>query len=396
MPIRYFTAGESHGPALSAIIEGLPAGLPLSAEQINEDLYRRQQGYGRGGRMKIETDQVEITSGVRFGKTLGSPVTLVVVNKDWKNWTEKMSITPLDNYDSIQKVTRPRPGHVDLGGMVKYEFDDARNVLERSSARETTMRVAVGAVAKSLLHELGIEIVGYLVSLGDITAKPIPSDISIATIKEKTNNSPFRIFDNSVEDSMKAAVDTAKRNGDTLGGILEVIAEGLPVGLGSYVQWDKKLDGRLAQAVMSIQAIKGVEIGMGFDGARKPGSQVHDALYVENGTIYRKTNRAGGLEGGVTNGERLIIRAAMKPIATLMYALESVNLTSMSPEKASVERSDVCAAPAAAVIAEAVVAIELVKSLQEKFGEDTVSEMKQNITHYQSKFPYLKSRLTAY
>ncbi len=389
MPLRYFTAGESHGPSLSAIIDGLPAGLPLSPDQINIDLKRRQMGYGRGGRMKIETDQIEITSGVRFGETLGSPLTLVVHNRDWANWTERMSITPLENYDSIKIITRPRPGHADYAGLMKYARKDIRDILERASARETTMRVAIGSVAKAFLAELGIQLVGHIVSIGSIKASDLPAEASIPQIRDVTDKSPFRCFDASVEEDMKKAVDTAKVEGDTLGGIFEVIVDGLPMGLGSHAQWDRKLDGRLAQALMSIQAIKGVEIGMGFETARKPGSQVHDPIYFENGKITRKTNHAGGLEGSMTNGERLVVRAAMKPIATLMRALDSVDLGTKIAEKAAVERSDVCAAPAAAVIGEAVVAIELVRVLQEKFGEDSIPEIKRNLQSYLAHLPYM-------
>jgi chorismate synthase len=389
MPLRYFTAGESHGPSLTAIIEGLPSGLPVTADLINIDLKRRQMGYGRGGRMKIETDQVEITSGIRFGETLGSPVTLVVHNRDWANWTERMSITPLENYEAVKTITRPRPGHADYAGLLKYHRQDIRDILERASARETTMRVAVGSVAKALLNSLGIEIVGHIVSIGSINAAPLPAEATISEIRQKTDDSPFRCFDTSVEEEMKKAVDEAKLAGDTLGGIFEVIVDGLPVGLGTHTQWDRKLDGRLAQALMSIQAIKGVEIGMGFEAARKPGSQVHDPIYAENGKIYRKTNHAGGLEGSMTNGERLIVRAAMKPIATLMKALDSVDLKTRLAEKAVIERSDVCAAPAAAVIGEAVVAIEIAKVLQEKFGEDSLAEIKRNRQSYLDNLPYM-------
>jgi chorismate synthase len=389
MPLRYFTAGESHGPSLTAIIEGLPSGLPVTADLINIDLKRRQMGYGRGGRMKIETDQVEITSGIRFGETLGSPVTLVVHNRDWANWTERMSITPLENYEAVKTITRPRPGHADYAGLLKYHRQDIRDILERASARETTMRVAVGSVAKTLLNSLGIEIVGHIVSIGNINAAPLPAEATISEIRQKTDESPFRCFDSSVEEAMIKAVDDAKLAGDTLGGIFEVIVDGLPVGLGTHAQWDRKLDGRLAQALMSIQAIKGVEIGMGFEAARKPGSLVHDPIYTENGRIYRKTNHAGGLEGSMTNGERLIVRAAMKPIATLMKALDSVDLKTKLAEKAVIERSDVCAAPAAAVIGEAVVAIEIAKVLQEKFGEDSLAEIRRNLQSYLDNLPYM-------
>ena len=390
MELRYITAGESHGPALIAVIEGLPAGLDISQDLINQDLSRRQQGYGRGGRMNIEADKVEILSGVRFGKTIGSPLTVQVVNRDWKNWTERMSVAPLENYEKIVKVTQPRPGHVDYAGAMKYGFDDMRNVLERASARETTMRVLVGSIAKQLLKQFDVDIIGYIISIGDVSSPAIPESVTIPQIREITEVSPFRCYYPQREPDMKSAVDAAKRAGDTLGGIFEVIADHLPVGLGSYVQWDRKLDGKIAQAVMSIQAIKGVEIGMGFHGAKSPGSMVHDPIYQENHVIKRRSNHAGGLEGGVTNGQRLVVRAAMKPIATLMKALESVDMNTMESTKATVERSDVCAAPAAAVIAEAVVAIELAKAFQDKFGSDSLDEMKRNYLSYLDNLPMRK------
>ena len=385
---RFLTAGESHGPHLTAVIEGLPAGLTISVDKINADLKRRQLGYGRGGRMKIESDAIEITSGVRFGKTLGSPLTLVIKNKDWENWKIKMSPEPLENYDAIKVVTKPRPGHADLDGVMKYGFKDIRNVLERASARETAARVAVAGVAKLLLAEFGVDLVGYIVSIGDVASPVIPENVSIQQIREKTEISDFRCYFPEVEEKMKQAVDSAKKAGDTLGGIFEIIADGLPMGLGSYVQWDRKLDGRLSQAIMSMPAIKGVEIGLGFEGARRKGSEVHDPIYFEKGQFKRRRNNAGGLEGGVTNGQRLIVRGAMKPISTLMNPLESVDLVTKDSAVAAVERSDVCAAPAAAVVGEAVIAIELARAFQEKFGGDSIEEMKRNYKGYLENFPF--------
>jgi chorismate synthase len=386
--LRFLTAGESHGSHLTAIIEGLPAGLIISVDKINSDLKRRQLGYGRGARMKIESDTVEITSGVRFGKTLGSPVTLVIKNKDWENWKIKMSPEPLDNYDSIKVITKPRPGHADLDGVMKYGFKDIRDVLERASARETAARVAVSGVAKLLLAEFGVDLVGYIQSIGNVTSPPVPEGTSIQQIRDKTEVSDFRCFYPDVEEKMKQAVDDAKKDGDTLGGIFEIIVDGLPMGLGSYVQWDRKLDGRISQAIMSMPAIKGVEIGLGFEGARRRGSEVHDPIYYEKNKFKRRRNHAGGLEGGVSNGQRLIIRGAMKPISTLMNPLESVDLVTKDTAVAAVERSDVCAAPAAAVVGEAVIAIELAKAFQEKFGGDSIEEMKRNYKSFQENLPY--------
>ena len=386
--LRFITAGESHGPQLTAIIEGLPAGLDILIDKINTDLKRRQGGYGRGERMKIESDTVEITSGVRFGKTLGSPLTLVIKNKDWDNWKSKMSIEPLNSYDDIKTITKPRPGHADLDGVMKYGFKDIRNVLERASARETAIRIAVAGMAKILLAEFGVDLVGYIISIGEVLAPPIPENISIAEIRNKTDKSEFRCYYPETDNDMKKAVDSAKSAGDTLGGVFEVVADGLPMGLGSYVQWDRRLDGRLSQAIMSIPAIKGVEIGLGIEGAHRLGSQVHDSIYFENGKFKRQTNNAGGLEGGVTNGQRLVIRGYMKPISTLMNPLESVDLVTKESAVAAVERSDVCAAPAAAVVGEAVVAIELTKAFQEKFGGDSIEEMKRNYKGYLENLPY--------
>jgi chorismate synthase len=384
---RFLTAGESHGPALVTIIEGLPAGMPLTADFINHDLRRRQGGYGRGARQKIETDTVEILNGVRFGKTLGSPVTFVIRNRDWENWQTRMQIEPLEEYvEAPKKNTVPRPGHADYVGMVKYDHDDLRNVLERSSARNTATLVAVGAVAKELLRHFGIRIVSHVTRIGAVAAKPV-ENVSVTELEEAAENSPVRCVDPEATEKIIALIDGAKRRGDTLGGVFEVVAFGLPVGLGSYVHWDRKIDGLLAQAIMSINAIKGVEIGMGFGVAETPGSQVHDEFIPGGATgVQRLTNRAGGTEGGVTNGEPLVIRAAMKPIATLMRQLGSVDLATGAATPAFAERSDVCAVPAAAVIGEAMVAIVLAQAVQEKFGGDSLGEAQRNFAAFQATY----------
>jgi chorismate synthase len=366
--LRYLTAGESHGPCLVAVMEGLPAGLKLAPEDINRDLARRQQGYGRGGRMKIETDQVEILSGTRFGQTIGAPVTLMVRNKD-------------ATIDKLPPVTKPRPGHADLAGVIKYDRRDARDILERASARETTMRVAVGAVAKRLLAEVGIEIVGHLVGLGPVQANV--DGLTLPEIRERSEASEVRCADAEAARQMIAAIDAAKGQGDTLGGVFEVVATGVPVGLGSHAQWDRKLDANIARAIVSIQAMKGAEIGLGFEAARRFGSQVHDEILpAREGVLARNTNNAGGFEGGMTNGQPIIVRGAMKPLSTLMKPMRSVDLQTGAEVKATVERSDVCAAPAAAVIGEAVVAFEIARALLEKFGGDSVGELRRNVDSY--------------
>ncbi len=375
---RYLTAGESHGPQLSAIIEGLPAGIHLCAETINQDLARRQQGYGRGGRMKIEKDTAQILSGVRWGETIGSPVTLVVQNRDWENWSEKMSPLP-EHRDDSTAVTRPRPGHADLSGVLKYHHSDVRNVLERSSARETAVRVAVGGAAKALLAEFGIRVGGFVTELGGVCADTVQEPLE--SLWQRAETSETFCCDPSAEIDMKLAIDDAKASGDTLGGVVEVQVTGVPPGLGSYVQWDRKLDARLAMALMSVQAIKGVEIGIGFDAARRPGSLVHDEIFYQNG--YRRTsNNAGGIEGGMSNGEPIVVRAAMKPIPTLYAPLKSVDMRTHEPFEATVERSDTCAVPAALVVAEAVVAIEIANALLEKFGGDSIHEIRRNLEGY--------------
>ncbi|WP_298271291.1 chorismate synthase [Geobacter sp.] len=391
--LRYLTAGESHGPQLTAIVEGVPAGLKLSEDMINKDLSRRQEGYGRGGRMKIERDEVQILSGVRWGETIGSPVTLVVRNRDWLNWEEKMS--PHERHrDETIRVTRSRPGHADLPGAMKYNQRDVRNILERSSARETAARVAVGAVAKAFLASVGIEVTGFVSEVGGIKADR--QGLSLERMRERAAGSELFTFDPEAEELMKRYIDGAKDAGDTVGGVVEVVVSGVPVGLGSHVQWDRKLDARLAMAVMSIQAIKGVEIGMGFEAARRPGSQVHDEIYYDSARIargessgfFRKTNNAGGIEGGISNGEEIVVRAAMKPIPTLYKPLQSVDLLTKEPFEATVERSDCCAVPAAAVVAESVVAVEIANAVLEKFGGDSMAEVRRN---YESYLEYLRA-----
>lgn len=379
MAIRYLTAGESHGKALVGVIEGMPSGLDLSASDINVDLKRRQGGYGRGGRMKIESDAVEILSGVRWGRTLGSPIALMIENRDFANWSEGMS-AEASQKDSIEAVTRPRPGHADLPGALKYAHDDVRNVLERSSARETAMRVAVGAVMKRYLTEFGIMIGSYVLSVGDVQAE-LPDDRNHEMLARAAEGTELRSPDAAATVKMKAAIDKAKQEGYSLGGVFEVFALGLPVGLGSYVHWDRRIEGRLAQALMSIQAIKGVESGLGFEAARLPGNQVMDEI----GAVYpplRSTNNAGGIEGGMTNGMPLVMRAAMKPIPTLSRPLKSVDMVTGSSVEAAYERSDVCAVPSASVIAEAMVACVLADAVAEKFGGDSIDESKSNLEAY--------------
>lgn len=388
--MRYLTAGESHGRELTAIIEGMPAGLAVTSSDIDRELARRQSGYGRGGRMKIETDRAEITSGIRHGKTLGSPIALVVKNKDWENWTEIMSPGAVSATSDSRAVTRPRPGHADLTGGLKYGHRDLRNVLERSSARETTMRVAAGSIARRLLDEFGIGVYSWVTEIGGVKG-----EISGApgALFKSAESSQVRCPDAAASKAMMAAIDKAKAEGDSLGGAFEVVLTGVPPGLGSFVQWDRKLDARLAFALMSIQAIKGAEVGMGFKVASIPGSEVHDEIsYSQKGKsakfwprrpgFSRKTNNAGGIEGGMSNGEPIVLRAAMKPIPTLYKPLRSVDIDTKKPFKASVERSDTCAVPAAAVIAEAVVAFEIASAFMEKFGGDSISEIERNYIGY--------------
>ncbi|EMT47382.1 MULTISPECIES: chorismate synthase [Anoxybacillus] len=379
--MRYLTAGESHGPQLTTIIEGVPAGLTLLAEHINEDLARRQKGYGRGRRMQIEKDEVKILSGVRHGKTLGSPITLVVENRDWKHWTNIMGVEPLnDETEEVKrKVTRPRPGHADLNGAIKYGHRDMRNVLERSSARETTVRVAAGAVAKRILSELGIRVASHVVEIGGIKAEHT-AYTSLEQLQQVTEQSPVRCFDAEAEKKMMAAIDEAKEKGDSIGGVVEVIVEGVPAGVGSYVHYDRKLDAKIAAAVVSINAFKGVEFGIGFEAARRFGSDVHDEIVWSPETGYtRKTNRLGGFEGGMTTGMPIVVRGVMKPIPTLYKPLMSVDIETKEPFAASIERSDSCAVPAASVVAEAVVAWEIANAIVEQFGQDRLDLIIENV-----------------
>ena len=379
---RFTTAGESHGPGLVGILEGIPAGLPLSAERINVELKRRMGGYGRGARMKIEADQIEWLAGVRAGETLGSPIAMLVWNRDWEHWQDVMAPeADAPGSERRRQVTRPRPGHADLAGSLKYDRQDARDILERASARETVARVACGAVCKVLLEQFGVEIGSHVVELGGVRAgagaqhaAPLP-----ASLNQAADASPVRCLDAAAETEMIARIDAAKAAGDTLGGVVEVIALGLPVGLGSHVSWDAKLDGRLAQALMSIPAVKGVELGLGFEAARRKGSEVHDEILPG---FARATNRAGGTEGGMTTGEPLVVRVAMKPISTLMSPLKTVDLKTGGPAQAQSERSDVTAVPAMGVIAEAMLAIVLTEALLEKFGGDALSETKRNFDGY--------------
>ena len=381
--MRYLTAGESHGPRLTAIIEGVPAGLPLTADYINAELKRRQGGYGRGARMKIESDQVEITSGVRHGLTMGGPITLNVTNLDHQKWLEIMSVADVDEKKKgLRKITKPRPGHADLVGGMKYRFDDLRNSLERSSARETTMRVAVGAVAKRLLEEIGVEVASHIVTFGGIDID-VPDDLTVAEIKERAAQSEVSIVNPEREEEIKAYIDQIKKDGDTIGGVIETIVGGVPVGLGSYVQWDKKLDAKIAQGVVSINAFKGVEFGVGFEAGRLKGSQVMDEiLWSEEDGFTRRTNNLGGFEGGMTNGQPIVVRGVMKPIPTLYKPLMSVDIETHEPYKATVERSDPTALPAAGVVMESVVATVLATEVLEKFSSDNLEELKDAVARH--------------
>ena len=390
--LRYLTAGESHGPCLTILIDGVPAGFPIAVGKINHDLWRRQQGYGRGGRMLIEKDEAQIRSGIRWGETLGSPVAIGIENRDWKNWTKKMSPLPEDRDDKIA-VTKPRPGHADLNGVLKYDRRDIRDILERASARDTVSRTAAGSFAKQLLAPFGVRVMAYIRSIGNVSANL--DGLSYEETSSRSEESPVRTADGAAEEKMIALIEECKKEGNTLGGIFEVVALGLPPGLGSHTQWDRKLDGRLAQALMSIQAIKGVEVGLGFEMARRRGSQVHDEIFfdpekmVTEGTprivptgFYRGSNNSGGTEGGMTNGAPLVVRVVMKFISTLMSPLQSVDLRTKESADASVERSDVCAAPAAAVVGECIVAFELASAFLDKFGGDSLREIKRNYENY--------------
>ncbi|MEZ7549907.1 chorismate synthase [Streptococcus sp. 20925_1_22] len=381
--MRYLTAGESHGPRLTAIIEGVPAGLPLTADYINAELKRRQGGYGRGARMKIESDQVEITSGVRHGLTMGGPLTLNVTNLDHQKWLEIMSEADVDEKKKgLRKITKPRPGHADLVGGMKYRFDDLRNSLERSSARETTMRVAVGAVAKRLLEEIGVEVASHIVTFGGIDID-VPDQLTVSEIKERAAQSEVSIVNPEREEEIKAYIDQIKKDGDTIGGVIETVVGGVPVGLGSYVQWDKKLDAKIAQGVLSINAFKGVEFGVGFEAGRLKGSQVMDEiLWSEEEGFTRRTNNLGGFEGGMTNGQPIVVRGVMKPIPTLYKPLMSVDIETHEPYKATVERSDPTALPAAGVVMESVVATVLATEVLEKFSSDNLEELKDAVARH--------------
>ena len=375
--MRYLTAGESHGSRLTAIIEGIPAGLPLTADSINAELKRRQGGYGRGARMKIESDKVEITSGVRHGRTMGGPITLNVTNLDHQKWLDIMNVADVeDKKKGLRKITKPRPGHADLVGGMKYRFDDLRNSLERSSARETTMRVAVGAVAKRLLEEIGVEVASHIVTFGGINIE-VSENLTVSEIKKRARRSEVSIVNSEQEEEIKAYIDQIKKDGDTIGGIVETIVGGVPVGLGSYVQWDRKLDAKIAQGVVSINAFKGVEFGVGFEAGRLKGSQVMDEIiWSKEDGFTRRTNNLGGFEGGMTNGEPIVVRGVMKPIPTLYKPLMSVDIETHEPYKATVERSDPTALPAAGVVMEAVVAIVLATEVLEKFSSDNLEELK--------------------
>jgi len=382
--MRYLTAGETHGLQLTAILEGMPSNLQLYAEQINFQLQRRQKGYGRGLRMQIEKDTVKLVGGVRHGMTTGAPIALVVENKDWAQWTKIMGSEPVaEENEGRRRFNRPRPGHADLNGGLKYNQRDLRNILERSSARETTVRVAVGAVAAVFLAQFGIKIAGQVLRIGEIAVDR--QEMAIDELIRLTEESPVRVTDKTVEQNMMASIDAAKEAGDTLGGIVEVIVEGVPVGLGSHVQWDRKLDGRIAQAVLSIQAFKGVEFGLGFEIGQRRGSKAHDEiLYSQERGFYRATNRAGGFEGGMTTGERIIVRGVKKPISTLYKALHSIDIDTKEALTAGVERSDTCAVPAACVIMENVVAWEVAAAFLEKFGGDSMEEIHANYANYKA------------
>ena len=376
---RFLTAGESHGQCLTAIVEGIPAGLKINLDEMNNDMASRQQGFGRGGRMKIETDRAEFLSGVRFGETMGDPVTIKVANRDWQNWTDRMSVMGEEFGD---KVTAVRPGHADLTGVLKYDRNDARDILERASARETATRVAVGGLCKQFLKACGIEVVSHVVKIGGIGVDESKIDYA----KIGTGDSELNCYDPEAEEKMKERILSAMQEGDTLGGVFEVIVRGVPLGLGSHIQWDKRLDGKLAWAMMGIQAIKGVEIGAGFQCGELPGSEIHDEMfYDENKKVYRKTNRAGGLEGGMSNGEDIVIRACMKPIPTLMKPLHSIDIGSETEVLACKERSDVCAVSAASVVGEAMAAIVIAEAVTDKFGNDAMVDVLSAMKAYKAR-----------
>ncbi len=387
--LRYLTAGESHGPALTVVLDGVPAGLAVQPGDINTDLGRRMMGYGRGGRMKLEKDEVEILGGVRHGTTLGSPISLMIHNRDWPNWRTTMSVGPVEAGESPERppLTRPRPGHADLAGALKYGHSDLRNVLERASARETAMRVAVGAICKLLLRAFDVQIVSHVVQLGGISAST--EGLSVQDIAARAETSPLRCADAHATRAMMAKVDAAQARGTSVGGVFEVRVLNAPVGLGSHVHWDRRLDGRLAQALISIQAVKGVEIGPAFDVAGRLGCEVQDEIFYQQPDVadraagfYRKTNFAGGLEGGITTGQPIVVRAAMKPISTQYQPLTSVDILTKQEVRAGIERSDITAVPAAAVVGEAVVAFEIARAMREKFAGDSLAEMRRNFEAY--------------
>jgi chorismate synthase len=383
--LRFETAGESHGECLVATLTGLPAGIPISLDFVNRELWRRQQGFGRGGRMKIETDRAEIVAGVRHSHTIGSPVAIVIQNKDWKNWTEALPVEDIDGAEDKRKpVTRPRPGHADLAGAIKYNFHDARYILERASARETTARVAIGAIAKSLLRQFHIEVLSHVIAVGPAHLDRPAAWEELVALSQK-DEVLLGCVDPEAERRMKEVVDRVFRTGDTVGGVFEVVAHNVPVGLGSHTTWDSRLDGRLAQAIVSMQAVKGVEIGFAAEGAEALGSKVQDTIHYnrEERQFTRGANRAGGLEGGMTNGQDLLVRGFLKPISTLRRPLESVDLATRESALAAYERSDVCVVPAAGVIGEAMVAIVLAQAFLEKFGGDSLVETRRNFAGYQ-------------
>ena len=376
--LKYLTAGESHGKGLLGIIDGIPAGLKISESYISAQLYRRQQGHGRGGRMKIETDFAELYTGVRHGKSLGSPIGLILQNKDWENWIQKMSADPVE--DKIRKVTLPRPGHADLTGVQKFDFDDIRNVLERSSARETAIRVALASVCRKLLKEVGIEVGSRVVQIHSLKdTSPIPEGISPEGLNEMADSSPVRCLDKSTEKEMMDVIDKAKADGDSVGGVFEIIATGLPYGLGSHTQWDRKLQARIAESILSINAFKGIEIGMGFNQAGKFGSNVHDEIGHDGEKYIRHSNNAGGIEGGMSNAQPIVIRAVMKPIPTLIKPLRSVDIETKEEKLAHKERTDSCAVPAASIVAESMLCFVLADALLEKFGGDSMNQLKAHM-----------------
>lgn len=388
--LRVLTAGESHGPELIAIMEGLPSGVPIAMDTIRADLARRKLGYGRGSRMKFEEDELTISSGVRHGSSLGSPIAIRIGNTEWPKWREVMSAEPVEATELSRgrgaALTRPRPGHADLVGMQKYDFDEARPILERASARETAARVALGAIARSFLSELGIRLVSHTLSMGPVRvpdSMPLPTADDVETL----DNDLLRCFDPATSEAMVAEVDDARKSGDTVGGIVEVLAYGLPPGLGSHVQWDRRLDAKLAQALMSIQAIKAVEVGDGFETTRRRGSAAHDELHLNDGTITRSSDRAGGIEGGMSTGTLLRVRAGMKPIATVPHALRTIDVATGEEATAHHQRSDISAVPAAGVVAEAMVAITLVDVILEKFGGDSLRETQRNLASYLANIP---------